>query len=153
MATKFVVLAALLAALVACSSAYTTVVTTTTVEEADMNPQQSCEKEMQRFQTRKCMRYLQSSRMETETPFLRSAVADPGQQEQELEECCNELRSVSSPCRCRMIKETLKEMQKQPHMEEEGKEEAWQMKQKAESLPRRCGFRSPTHCRISTIFI
>ncbi|PIN07423.1 hypothetical protein CDL12_20010 [Handroanthus impetiginosus] len=85
-----------------------------------------------------------------EGSFVRSAVANPTYKEEPLEECCNSLRSVSSPCRCEAIRHMMRRIQEEHGMEEEMQQ---MLKQKAQSLPRMCNWSSPTKCRFRAVFI
>ncbi|KAI3456979.1 hypothetical protein Pfo_013642 [Paulownia fortunei] len=146
---KLTVFAALFAALIALASAttYTTVVTTTVADEE--NPEQSCQREVQQMRMRHCMQWMQTQMgRQFEPSFLRSAVANPRYEEEHLEECCNELRSVSSPCRCDAIRHMVTKMQQQYGTEEEMQQ---MLKQKAQSLPRMCKMTSPRECRFRAV--
>lgn len=132
----------------ASASAYMTVVTTTVAGEEE-NPERGCEREVRQFRMRHCVQWMRSMTGPYEESFLRSAVANPQYEEEHLQECCSELRSVSSPCRCEAIRHMMRRMQEEHGMEEEMRRE---MMQRAESLPRMCRMRSPTQCRIRPIF-
>lgn len=152
MAKLTVVAAVLFAALITVASAtsYTTVVTTTV--DGEGNPEQSCQSEVQRVQMMHCMQWMQSQtgRSPYEGSFLRSAVANPRYQEEEhLQECCDELRSVSKPCRCEAMRHMMKQMQQQYGMEEEMQT----MKERMQSLPQMCNMKSPTRCRFPVVFV
>ncbi|KAG8386176.1 hypothetical protein BUALT_Bualt03G0121800 [Buddleja alternifolia] len=144
---KLVIFAALFAVLVAIASAttYTTVVTTTMDEE---NPRQSCQQEIKQQRMQHCMQWMmQMGGRSYETPFLRSAVANPRYQEEHLQECCQEMGNIRSECRCDAIKQMV--MRQQEQMEEEMQE---MMRRKAESLPRMCKWQSPTECPMRALY-
>lgn len=149
---KLAVFAVLFSAFIALASAttYTTVVTTTVDEEG--NPQQSCQREMQQMGSMSgCMQYMRSQmgRGPYEASFLRSDVANPEYQEEGLQECCSELRRVSSPCRCEAMRHMMRQMQ-----QHYGQEEQMQMmKERMQSLPQMCNMRSPTECRFPVVFV
>ncbi|KAK6149334.1 hypothetical protein DH2020_016859 [Rehmannia glutinosa] len=139
---KLTVFAAIFAALIALATAstYTTVVTTTVVDEE--NPQQ-CQREIQQMRMTHCMQYMQtrSSGSQYEPSFLRSAVANPRYQEEHLQECCDELKSVSSDCRGDAVRHLIKEMKQRYRTEEEMQQ---MIKDKAHALPSKCNLKGRT---------
>ncbi|KAL7087849.1 hypothetical protein ACP275_13G093500 [Erythranthe tilingii] len=155
---KLAISAALFAALVFVASAttYTTTVVTTTVEEAENPREQSCQTEIQKMPMSHCMQWMQSqmggkSSYGGGDAFIRSAVANPRYQEEEhLEECCSEMKKVSSPCRCEAMSHMMRQMQQQYGTEEEMQQ---MMKKKMQSLPKMCGMSSSTQCRFRAVFV
>ncbi|KAL0353595.1 UNVERIFIED_CONTAM: 2S seed storage protein 1 [Sesamum angustifolium] len=147
MARFAVVLAVLFLMAAACASAHKTVVTTTVAEEEEN--QGGCQWESQQCQMRHCMQYMRSMRGPYEESFVRSAVANQGRfEEQQLQQCCDELRGVKSQCRCEALRCMMRRMMQEYGMEQEMQ----QMMQKAQYLPRMCGMSYPTQCRMRAIF-
>ncbi|KAL6559195.1 hypothetical protein OROHE_006564 [Orobanche hederae] len=155
MATKKRTLAAaLLAALVAMATAttYTTTVTTTTFEdEGNPGQQQQCQRQLQGRQFRSCQRYLSSQKSgsyteEDEVVLEMMGSGNPGQRQQSLKECCQQLKNVDEQCRCEAIRCTVRQMQQKQIGESQ------QVYQKAMELPRKCNM-SPQHCPIKVVFV
>ncbi|KAL8033621.1 hypothetical protein ABFX02_13G171400 [Erythranthe guttata] len=155
---KLAISAAVFAALVLVASAttYTTTVVTTTVE-AEENPRgQSCQTEIQQKPMSHCMQWMESQMRGRRSygggeSFIRSAVANPRYQEEEhLEECCSEMKKVSSPCMCEAMSHMMRQMQQQYGTEEEMQQ---MMKDKMKSLPKMCGISSTTQCRFRAVFV
>ncbi|KAL7131015.1 hypothetical protein ABFS83_13G171100 [Erythranthe nasuta] len=132
---KHAIFAGFLVALIAVGSAATS--TYTTVEEE--NP--SCQREIKEMPMKECIKWIQSELGGGRSTFPRSAVANPGQEH--LEECCDEFRRVSSPCRCEAVEHMTRQMQQQYGTEETQET----IRERMQSLPRTCNIRSPTRCR------
>ncbi|KAL3647471.1 hypothetical protein CASFOL_008439 [Castilleja foliolosa] len=133
---KLAAFIAIIAALIALSTATTYTTTTTIVTE--INPEQSCQTEIQKMPLTNCKKYLAILSRSYEPSFLRSEVANPGQYtEQYLEECCNEMKRVSSPCRGDAVRRVMMEMRAMW-----GKEEMQEMMmKKARTIPQKCDLR------------
>ncbi|KAL0399273.1 UNVERIFIED_CONTAM: 2S seed storage protein 1 [Sesamum radiatum] len=130
MAKFAVVLAVLFAAALMSASAHKTVVTTTVVEEEEN--QGGCQWESQQCRMRRCMQYMRSMRGPYEDSFVRSEVANQGRfEEEQLRQCCNELRDVKSQCRCEALRCMMRRMMQEYGMEQD----VQQMRQKAQYLP------------------
>ncbi|GFP96531.1 hypothetical protein PHJA_001797200 [Phtheirospermum japonicum] len=151
MAIKINLAAALLVALVAVATAtsYTTTVTTTTFEdEANQGQQQQCQRQLQGRRFRSCQRYLsQRGRPYTEEEEV---IENPGQQQQQLQECCQQLRNVNEQCRCEAIKHAVRQLQQQEGQQQTGQSQ--QVYQRATDLPRKCNMR-PQQCQIRVVFV
>ncbi|XP_057793312.1 2S seed storage protein 1-like [Salvia miltiorrhiza] len=69
---------------------------------------EQCEREVEeQMPMRRCMMWAESKMRRGEDAFLRSGRRYG---EEHLEECCEELRQVSSECRCQAVKEMMMEM-------------------------------------------
>ncbi|KAL3642684.1 hypothetical protein CASFOL_013499 [Castilleja foliolosa] len=158
MAIKLTFAAALLVALVtvATASRYTTTVTTTTFED-EANPgqqQQQCQRQLQGRQFQSCQRYLSHrSSNEEDDEVLEMSTDNPGQRQQRLQQCCDQLRNVNEQCRCEAIKHTVRQLQQQ--QQQEGQQQTGQSQKvyaRATELPRRCNFRQQ-QCQIKVVFV
>ncbi|KZV41172.1 seed storage albumin 4 [Dorcoceras hygrometricum] len=146
---KLVVFAALLAALLAAASAttYRTVVTTTMVDEE--NPrgrEESCMQEYQQQQKlNHCKSWMRSMRGRYfDASFLRSAVSNPMRgQGEHLQECCQQLEQISSPCMCEAMKMMWSEQKGSM------REEMQEMREMVEKLPQMCGMETRERCRMN----
>ncbi|EPS61538.1 hypothetical protein M569_13259 [Genlisea aurea] len=124
---KLVILVASLAAmyLLAAAAATTTTVVISTAADGDEN--QRCEERGREM--RQCMEFMRM--------MPRGGRRVMGM----MEGCCEELRDVEPECRCDEIRRMMR------MMEMEG-EEAMMM-EKAERLPKMCGFEYPRRCRMT----
>ncbi|KAL3628286.1 hypothetical protein CASFOL_027332 [Castilleja foliolosa] len=151
MAIKITLAAALLVALVAVATAtsYTTTVTTTTFEdEANPGQQQQCQRQLQGRQFRSCQRYLSQR---SSSPYTEEEVIENPGQQQQLQQCCDQLRNVNEQCRCEAIKHAVRQLQQQ----QEGQQQtgqSGQVYQRATELPRKCNMR-PQQCQIRVVFV
>ncbi|KAL3647484.1 hypothetical protein CASFOL_008452 [Castilleja foliolosa] len=134
---KLTAFVAFFATLIALSTATTYTTTTVVTEVTEINPQ-SCQMEIQRMPMTHCKKYLATLSRPYEPSFLRSEVANPARyMEEHLEECCDEMKSVSSPCRGDAVRSMIKEMK-----EMWGKEEMQEMMmKKARTIPQKCELR------------
>ncbi|KAL3631932.1 hypothetical protein CASFOL_024916 [Castilleja foliolosa] len=154
MAIKLTFSVALLVALISLATAtsYTTTVTTTTFEdEANPGQQQQCQRQLQGRQFRSCQRYL-SHRSSNEV--LEMSTENPGQRQQRLQECCDQLRNVNEQCRCEAIRHAVRQLQQQ-QQEGQGQQQTGQSQKvytRATELPSRCNIR-PQQCQIRVVFV
>ncbi|XP_073280562.1 2S seed storage albumin protein-like [Primulina huaijiensis] len=117
--TRVIAFAALFAALLAVASAttYTTVVTTTMVDKE--NPRGRGESCMQEYEQQQKMSHCQMWMQKAggrylDASFLRSTVSNPMRgQGEHLQQCCQQLEQISSPCRCEAMKMVWREQQRE----------------------------------------
>ncbi|XP_075481362.1 2S seed storage albumin protein-like [Primulina tabacum] len=150
--TRVIAFAALFAALLAVASAttYTTVVTTTMVDEE--NPRGRGESCMQEYEQQQKMSHCQMWMQKAggrylDASFLRSTVSNPMRgQGEHLQQCCQQLEQISSPCRC----EVMKMMWREQQMEQGSRrEEMQEMREMVENLPQMCGMQMHEQCRLN----
>ncbi|KZV56418.1 seed storage albumin 4 [Dorcoceras hygrometricum] len=150
---KVIALAALFAALLAVASAttYTTVVTTTMVDEE--NPRGRGESCMQEYEQQQklnhCKSWMRSmgSRY-LDASFLRTAVSNPMRgQGEHLQECCQQLQQISSPCMCEAMKMMWSEQKREQGSR---REEMQEMRERVEKLPQMCGMETRERCRMNS---
>ncbi|XP_073307217.1 2S seed storage protein 1-like [Primulina huaijiensis] len=148
---KVIAFAALFAALLAVASAttYTTVVTTTMVDEENPRRGESCMQEYEQQQKMShCQMWMQKMGGRfLDASFLRSAVSNPMRgQGEHLQQCCQQLEQISSPCRCEAMKMMWREQQR-----EQGSRrgEMQEMREMVENLPQMCGMQMREQCRLN----
>ncbi|KAL7129223.1 hypothetical protein ABFS83_13G050500 [Erythranthe nasuta] len=96
---------------------------------------------------KQCMQWMQSQMGGRSESFNRRY-----EEEEHLEECCSEMKKVSSPCMCEAMRHMMRQMQQQYGTEEEMQQ---MMKEKMKSLPKMCGISSSssTQCRFRAVFV
>ncbi|XP_073314174.1 2S seed storage protein 1-like [Primulina huaijiensis] len=149
---KVIGFAALFTALLAVASAttYTTVVTTTMVDEE--NPRGEGESCMQEYQQQQRLRHCQMWMQKMggrylDASFLRTAVSNPMRgQGEHLQECCQQLEQISSPCRCEAMKMMWREQKQEMGSK---REEMQEMREMMENLPQMCGMQMREKCRMN----
>jgi|UniRef100_A0A2N9ESB0 hypothetical protein len=128
---KFTALAAILVALlfIAHTTAYRTIVTTTDKQS------RSCREQLQQQQyLNECERFL---RQQCQS---QSGRRDSTSEQQQLEQCCDQLRDMSRRCRCDGLSELVSEQL--GHLQGEERREILQI---ARNLPNECNLR-PGRC-------
>ncbi|KAL6574999.1 hypothetical protein OROMI_012284 [Orobanche minor] len=112
-----------------------------------------CQHQLQGRQFRSCQRYLMqrsgSYTEEDEDVLEMMSTENPGQKQQSLQECCQQLKNVDEQCRCEAIKRAVQQTQQKEGQPSAGQSQVYQ---KAMDLPRMCNMR-PQQCQIRVVFV
>ncbi|CAK9176272.1 unnamed protein product, partial [Ilex paraguariensis] len=132
-------LGVLLLALFALAMASRTTIITTVVEEENPRESQKCREQIQRQQQLPhCQAYLSQR-----SPYeLALNPQEQEEQEQYLRQCCQQLENIDEECRCRAVREAVRQSQQGGGRQAE---ETREMAQRARDLPRRCNL-EPQQC-------
>ena len=137
---KFTPLAAVLIALmfIAHAVAYRTITTTVDIDEDIDNRQSgSCRQELQQQQyLNECEQYLRQQCQQSQS----DRESTDSRQQQQMEQCCDQLRDMSRRCRCDGLKEMVREQL--GHLQGDERRQVMQM---ARNLPNECNLR-PRRC-------
>ncbi|XP_048130344.1 2S seed storage albumin protein-like [Rhodamnia argentea] len=138
---NFATLAAIFAGLLVMShvaSAHRTIITTVEIDEDD-----------ERRGSGSCHEQVQTEGLE-QCEQLFHDIGQGGSQlmeSQHFRPCCQELRQVEQQCRCRGIRQVVRE--EQSEFRHQGMQ---RVVKSARELPSACGFSSPHHCEIRAIW-
>ncbi|KAK3199509.1 hypothetical protein Dsin_022924 [Dipteronia sinensis] len=110
---------------------------TMTMDKSPRNDQQRCQQQFQeQQQLRQCKSYL-SQRIQEEQPS-----GSNRRQEQEIQQCCRQLKQLDTECRCPGLKRMTSSQVSQSQVDDKQKKQIIQI---AESIPSMCNMR-PMEC-------
>ncbi|KAK2639528.1 hypothetical protein Ddye_027323 [Dipteronia dyeriana] len=114
---------------------------TLTMDNSPRNDQQRCQQQFQeQQQLRQCKSYL-SRRIQEQQPY-----GSNPRQEQEIQQCCRQLKQLDTECRCPGLKRMTRSQVSQSQLGDQQKKRIIQI---AESIPSMCNIR-PMECDLES---
>ncbi|KAI4388171.1 hypothetical protein MLD38_000526 [Melastoma candidum] len=133
-----------LAALTVAVSSHRTTVTTVVVDD-DENPGTICRERVRVHNLLHCQHYLSRGRQILE---MRGGMEEPERRQQQLQECCQQLRKMEEQCRCEGIRKVVREQSQREKLQGP---ELRELVQRAQDLPSMCRVPLQQRCEMDIL--